>query len=683
MRDSEIYFAALPAEDPQYLDELLNKIDQYRNFCSDTGKFAKWQRALNNYYGVSSDGLKSSNVITRGGDSGQLSMMKVNDYRNLIQHQLILITGQRPAGQAKAINSDPESLHQARIGSLLTEYYLSQVGWEEKFVKGSEASLVVDESFYVLDWDANIGEPIRPNPETGRMIKTGDATLRVVCPWNMARDPYIQDPSEMKWGIYTYRVNKYDLAARYPQHRDVILTNSTDRSKPFPFNNPEDNDSDQIEVNVLSHDLTDACPDGRITIFIQEAILINVPALPFSEWNVYRISQNDVLDTGFGYTNNNDLLALEAVTDSLNSVIITNQLNYGAQSIKGAKGMGMDHTQLANGSTYFEVEPSMFHMLEPIQMTMTAPEIFSYLETLGRKKETIAGINSVVRGDPEGALRSNSGSALALVQAQSLQFQSGGQRSYYHALSKVNTGLIKLLQRYADNQRIVRITGKVQGQYLQEFKYSKDDLSNVSSVIFEMVDPVFQSIGGKISIADNLLAKGMIKNPRQYITVVRTGALDAFTEDDEADEIAIKAENELLREGKPVTVLAVENHEEHIQGHMSVIASPNSKDNQALVEATLSHIGEHAALWQNLSLTNPALLIATKQKVLPPPPPPPGTVGVVPAGLEPTGVESDGGKVPQIMDDVPPVQQKANEVRQPQMPINPATNERAQVPGVT
>ncbi len=682
MRDSEVYFAALPAEDPQYLAELFDKIDKFRNFCSDTGKFAKWQRALNNYYGVSSDGLKSSSVITRGGDSGQLSMMKVNDYRNLIQHQLILITGQRPAGQAKAINSDPESLHQARIGSLLAEYYLSQVGWEEKFVKGSEASLVVDEAFYVLDWDAQIGDPIRPNPETGKMIKTGDATLRVICPWNMARDPYVQDPSEIKWGIYSYRMNKWDLAARFPQHRDVIITNKTDKTKPFPFNNPDDSDTDQIEVCVLSHDKTDACPEGRITMFVNEAILLDVPALPFSEWNVYRISQNDVLDTGFGYTNNNDLLALEAVTDSINSIIITNQLNYGAQSIKGAKGMGMDYTQLANGSTYFEVDPAMFDKLEPIQMTMTAPEIFQYLETLGRKKETLAGINSVVRGDPEGALRSNSGSALALVQAQSLQFQSGGQRSYYHALSKVNTGLIKLLQRYADNERIVRITGKVHGQYLQEFKYPGDDLSKISSVIFEMVDPVFQSIGGKISIADNLLQKNMIKNARQYLTVVRTGSLDAFTEDDEADEIAIKSENELLREGRPVRVIATESHEEHIQGHMSVIASPNSKENQALVDAVLNHIGEHAALWQNLSLTNPALLIATKQKVLPPPPPPPGMAGTVPTSQPTPGPESDGGKVSQMMSNVSPVEHKADEVRQPLMPINPATHERATVPGV-
>lgn len=696
--NSQEYFASLPGDDPEYLDQLVNLIDQYREFCSDLGKYSKWQRALNNYYGISSDGLKSSNVITQGGDSSQLSMMKVADYRNLIQHQLILITGQRPAGQAKAINSDPVSLHQARIGSLLTEYYMSQIGWEAKFVKACEASLVCDESFFVLDWDTSIGDPIRPD-ENGRILKTGDATLRTVMPWQMARDPYIQDPADMKWGIYTYRVNKWDLAAKFPAHKEVILKNASDVSRPFPFNDFSEVDTDQIAVHVLSHDQSDACPNGRVTIFIQEQVLLDVPTLPFSEWNIYRMSQNDILDTGFGYSNNNDLLALEAVTDSLYSTIITNELTFGCQSILAAKGSGLDHTQLANGGNFFEVEPAMFEKIKPLQMTATAPEIFKFIETLSRKKETLAGINSVVRGDPEGALRSNSGSALALVQAQSLQFQSGGQRSYYHALSKVNTGLIKLLQRYAANERIVRITGKVQGQYLKEFKYTGDDLSKISSVIFEMVDPVFQSIGGKISIADNLLNKGMITNARQYLTVVRTGSLDAFTEGDEGSEIAIKSENERLREGIPVQVIASENHEEHIAEHSQVIATPEAKENMQLVQAATAHIQEHVNMWNELSMNNPALLIATKQKVLPPPPPP--VAAPVNNPENPTGIvngasgagmganpppdqhaNADGAHAPQVLGNQSPVETKAATVEKPRMPINPATGQRAQVPGV-
>lgn len=676
----DVYFAALEQYSPDYLEALIDKVNTYRQFCQSTGLIAKWQRSMSNYYGKSTDGQKVSNQVTRGGEDGQLVMAKVNDYRNLIQHQLILITSQRPAGQAKAINSDPESLHQARIGSSLTEYYLSQVGWEKKFVTAAEISLVDDESFFALDWNATVGEKIRPNPETGKMIMSGDSELRVIEPWNMARDPLIQSPDDMKWGIFSYRVNRFDLAAKFPQFKDSILKGSTRQINDLPFEIYDENQTDTCTLYVLSHDRTPACENGRITMFVPDAILLD-GEFPYPEFNLYRMSQNDVIGTCFGYSNNSDLLALEEITDALHSVVMSNQTAFGAQAIIGPKGCGLVHQELAKGFAYFEVEDKYVDKIKPLQLTKTAPEIFNYIEVLGRKKETLAGINSVVRGDPEGALRSNSGSALALVQAQSLQFNSGGQRSYYHALSRVNTGHIKLLQKYADAEKVVRITGKVQGQFLEEFKYTKENLQNISSVVFEAVDAAFQTIGGKMKVAEDLLNKGLIKNARQYINVVRTGNLDVLTEDDEADELAVKAENARLREGRPVQVIIVENHEEHIKSHMSVIASPESKENTKLVSATLQHIEEHAATWQELSLTNPALLIATGQKVLPPPPgmgmpemPPQGGQGAPPPG--------PGGEPSEIMGGEPPVETASATVKQPNMPTNPATGDKAQVAGM-
>lgn len=616
-------------------------------------------------------------MVTRGGEDGQLTLAKVNDYRNLIQHQLILITAQRPAGQAKAINSDPQALHQARIGSSLTEYYLSQVGWEKRFVTGAEVTLFADEAFFALDWNATIGEEIRPNPETGKMIMSGDSELRTVPPWSMARDPHLESPEDMKWGIFNYRVNRFDLASKFPNAADKILKGGTKKITEFAFDSYDDEQTDQCTVYVLSHDKTPACPEGRLSLFVPDAILIDGP-FPYPEFNIYRMSQNDVIGTCFGYSNNSDLLALEEITDALHSVVMSNQTAFGAQAIIGPKGCGLVHQELAKGFAYFEVEAKYVDLIRPLQLTKTAPEIFNYIEVLGRKKETIAGINSVVRGDPEGALRSNSGSALALVQAQSLQFNSGGQRSYYHVLSRVNTGHIKLLQRYADSEKVVRITGKVQGQFLKEFKYSKKDLQMISTVVFEAVDAAFQTIGGKMAVAESLLEKDMIKNARQYINVVRTGSLDVFTEDDEIDELSIKSENERLREGQPVTVIATENHENHIKSHMSVISSPESKENVQLVQATLAHIQEHADTWQMLSVTNPALLIATGQNVLPPPP----GMGPQPMPMGPGSApeKSGGAGAQQLMDGKPPVETASGDVRMPGMPTNPATGEKAPGP---
>lgn len=733
--DSDIYFASYDFFEPRYLDALLDKVNIYRRYCQASGKHSKWQRSLQNYFGVSSDGTKASSLVTRGGDQGQLTMAKVNDYRNLVQHQLILITSQRPAGEAKAINSDPTSLRQARIGSSLVEFYLAQIGFEQKFVQNAEIALTCEESFTVLEWDATAGDPVKPqygsDPETGEivqtgMINTGDPVMRVIAPWNMARDPYIGSPHDMVWGIYSFRVNKFDLVAKYPNNKDDILKGNSRKLVDLVFNSINEQDTDQTEIHCLSHEPSPACPMGRLTLFTSEAILLDSD-FPYNEFNIYRMSQNDVVDSGFGYTNNNDLLALEEVTDALHSVVISNNTAFGGQAIIGPTGANLDHTQFARGFAYFEVEPALIDKIKPLQLTKTAPETYNYLSILDRKKETLAGVNSVVRGDPENALAGNSGSALALVQAQSIQYQSGGQRSWYQLLSKSCTGLILMLQKYAQSERVIRITGKVQGQYLKEFKYSAQDLDKVSAVVFEMTNPLEKTIGGSEGIAKDLLNSKMIKNARQYVTLARTGSFDAFIEDDEADELALKSENEQLRDGQPISVVKTENHKEHIMSHMSTYASPESKSDSDLVQQALSHIDLHIDWWNYLSVNDPSLLIATNQQVLPigpgmpkpggptpddrnaykqwlnqpsqgapsGPPPQAGPPGApmppqgpppqhaVPRGGHPPG--SAGPHPPNVMNPVAPGMRQAANVQmpqQPRMPINPVTGERATVPGV-
>lgn len=678
--NDDIFFLSHEYYSSEYLDAVVNKINAYREYCTAFGKFTKWQRSTQNYFGISTDGTKSSNTVTRGGDNGEIVLGKVADYRNLIQHQLILITSQRPAGVAKAINSDPQSLHQSRIGTSLVEYYLSQVGFERAFVNGAEMQLVNDESFIVLDWNATVGKEVRPNPETGEMIREGEPEIRTIAPWDMVRDTGMSRPDDMKWGIYSFRVNKFDLAKKFPQYSEKII--NTMKTKPIkeipfrPLSDLQTGASDYIEVFIVSADKTASVEQGRWSMIIPEAVLADGP-FPYPEFNIYRMAQNDVMNSPFGYSNNNDILALEEITDAMNSIIITNQMTFGVQALVGPKGSGLDYTQIGAGLAYFELDPAVIDKLKPLNFTQTAKEVFAYQETLSRKKETIAGINSVVRGDPEGALRSNSGSALALVQAQSIQFNSGGQRAYYHCLSKACTGLIQMLRMYSNTERVIQITGKVQSQYMQDFRFNGDDLSRISTVTFELTNPVTQTVGGNMTIAKDLLDKGMIKNARQYITVCRTGSLDAFTEDDEADEVGIKTENQHLREGKPVRMVATENHQEHIEGHMSLLTPEAKINDPQLVQRTLAHIQEHTDMWVQLSMTNPALLIATKQQVLPPPPMP-GMPGMPPAPPpEAGGGEGNGGKV---MNAQPPSVQKADEVRQPQMPVNPATGERAPVP---
>jgi hypothetical protein len=668
--DRQTYFATLQGQD--FLDALIEKINIYRKHCNETGKTARWERSYKNYYGVSNDGTKFSSMLGRAGESSQYVTAKINDYRNLIQHELILIAGQRPAGEAKAINSDPESLKQAIVGSNLVEYYLDQVGIEKKYIQTAERALCFQEGYFIPDWDATKGDPVAPNPDTGQIVNSGDLVARSFSPWNVAIDPFLMDADDGVWWIYGWRTNRYDLATKYQDQTQAILNDDGKALVDFPFSKVNRDQTDMVNIFVFVHAKTSSVPNGRYSVFVTEATLLDGD-LPYAEPNIYRMAQNEQLDQGAGYTNNYDLLAVEEATDSIHSVILSNLANLGGQAIVVPKGVGIDYKTLGKGNVIFEVDPAHVDKIKVLQLLKTPTEVFNYLESLSRKKETLAGINSVVRGDPEGALRSNSGSALALVQAQSIQFNSGGQSSYYQTLSKGCTGMIKMLQRYATTERVIRITGKAKAQFLEAFKYTNKDLDKISAVVFEQVNPIEKTMGGKTAMAENLMKIEDPKQRRQYIEVMRTGNVDTYIEDDEAKKLAIISENEYLRNQKPVKIIPTENHEEHVLSHTALISTPEAKADNNLTNIVVDHIQQHLDMWQQLSAFNPSILIATGQKVLPISPP-----GMPPGGGPPP--PGPGGPPPHmsgIQNPTAPAEVKAQEVRQPSMPTNPLTGEKA------
>jgi hypothetical protein len=680
---SKEYFASI--EDPVRLaNEMKDKIRIWRQWCSDRGLMGLWSKKLKNYYGVSAGG-NSSQAVTAGGSEGELLMIKINDLRNLVQNQLVMVTSQRPAGIARAINSDTSSLKASRIGTAIAEFYMTQVGFEAKFVTATEMGLLCDEAFVDLFWDKTAGDAIAVDPETGQPEMSGDCVMRTHATWNAARDPGLS-VEQQKWHILSYRINKWDAAATYSRFAENIRGLGKDDLPDLPMEDIPDG-SDSIYAHLLVHDRTAAVPEGRYALLIGNDIVMDsknehgIVSLPFKDYPIERIAPSDVIDGPIGYSSANDILALEEVTDALNSVITTNQITFGGQCLVGPSGGDLKQTELAKGVRYFELPVDHVDKLKVLDLLRTPAEIFKYIEMLGSKKEQAVGVNSVVRGQPEGQLAGASGSALALIQTQAISFNSGIQRSYFSLLSGSMTKLIGILRIYADTPRVAKIVGKSKASGLKEFKYTGHDLSSISSIVYEMVNPISQSFGGRLTLAQDLLKAGQIKSPKQYINVVTTGQTDVLTEDDESDQLLILQENEWLTEGKPFEPIITEIHADHIKSHMSVLSSLEAKSDPNLVARSLDHIQKHIDLWMQASQSNPGILMATGQQPLMPPP----QMGQGMPG--PQGQPEEQQQIPDIGREVgngeAPEVQKAREVRQPVLPTVAGTHEKPMIPGVT
>lgn len=675
------YFAQI--KDPgHYVDACLKKISEWRQYCTARGLEGLWESKLSNYYGMSDDEYSSQRVLSAGSE-GELSNIKVNDLHSLVQNQLVVVTSMRPAGVAKAINSDVMSLRNSRIGSAIAEYYMAQAGWEQKFVYACEVALLIDEAVVDVFWDKDAGDPVRPDvdPNTGEPLDSanplmsGDLKMRVHTPYNAARDPSVMADSH-KWNIISILGNRFDLAAQYPDFKEKILMAAQDEVPQLKLQQKQGDDN--VYLHLIVHDRTPAVPHGRYSMIIGDSLVADMD-LPFPEYPVDRLTPEDVIDGPTGYCPSNDVMAMEQITDALHSIVTTNNITFGGQSLVGPPLTGVVVSEFAKGSRYFELPPDQVDKIQALQLTKSAPETYAYINQLSAKKQEALG--SVSGTLQQQATQGASGSAMALIQAQAVQFNSGTQRSYFRLLSRVMTKGIGVLRVYADTPRVARIVGKSKSQGLKEFKYTGQDLNSISSIVYEMVNPVSQTIGGRMQMAQDLISNGMITSPRQYLTVVETGSLDALTGPDEDINLLILEENEWLSEGKPVEPVVTENHADHIKSHMSIAASPQAKEDPQLMQATMDHIQKHINLWQDASVNNPAILLATGQQPLPQPAPPQMGPPMGPPGPGGPPMQPPHGKPGPGVSGPPDQGTEANQPGPPRMPINPATGDRAEVPG--
>lgn len=604
----KIYFANL--QDPEELGKsLVEKFSNYQDEIFRTGRLELWRKCHRYYFALDSQGRHEATEIGTAGEQNELSFLKANHYRNLLQHLIVLITQQRPAWECRAVNTDYKSQVQTILGRNVLDFYMREKRLAPLFRKAAERAVVYAEAYVEMEWDNKLGEPVRPAVDemTGEvmgndMIKTGDVRFHLYEPINVARS--IRDDNQ-SWKILKRWVNRYELLANFPEFETEVLSASEYQSDDkfyyysYPAQSAEDDD-DIIPVYTFYHQRTDAVPDGRIVRFLGDGTVLHSTTLEMEELEqmpVFNMIPHDQHGIQFGYSVSFDLLVVQEAIDLLYSTILSNQVTFGVQNIWMKPGSSISTLELGGGLNVIESTDKP----EPLNLTNTPPEIFNFLQGIEQLGEVLSGVNSVARGQPEASLKS--GAALAMVASQAVQFSNGLQSSWVQFLEDTGTGLIKMLQKKAAEPRIAVIAGKDNRSQVKEFTGS--DLADINRVIVDIGSPMAQTISGRIQMADNLLERGLIKRPEEYIQVAETGRLDPIIDDDRSEQLLIDAENEALRTGQQVPVVAIDQHVQHITGHRKVLANPNDRSDPQITQTALEHINQHI---QALRSVDPALL---------------------------------------------------------------------------
>lgn len=632
------YFAAQEPE--KVAAAVLNKANFFMNSLDVTGQVNRMSDSYKFYHGLFFGG--EGHRIVYGGDQGEITHLAVNHFRNIAKHMHVMVTANRPSMTARATNTDYKSIVQTNLANSLLEYYMREKRLEKYLNTAVECSIVLGAGYIKMEWNATSGEIwdyLDDQP-----IFEGDVEFSNLTPFDVMFDG-TKDNAKHDWVVCRTFKNKYDLAAKYPELASKIvgLPTRTDLYRVRFDGVITREETTDVPVYEFYHKKTDSMPEGRFLQFLSDDIVTFDGEMPYRDLPLYRIVPSDILGTAFAYTPMFDLIPLQEAINSLYSSVLTNQTAFAVQNVLVPENSNVVASQLGGGLNVIEYN-AQAGKPEALNLTATPPEVFNFIKQLIQEMETISGVNSVARGNPEANLRS--GNAMALIQSMALQFISGLQQSYVHLVEDVGTGLINMLKDFAQTPRVAAIVGKNNRAYLKEFKGS--DLEFVNRVLVDLGNPLSQTKAGRVEMANNLMQYSEI-TPEQYFMVLKTGNLDTMTEGIDKELILVKGENEAMVSGEEVMATDIDEHILHIKEHRTVLADPDLRKDADLVTRVLTHINEHI---EALKQVDPSLLMILGQQPIqaapPPPPPPPQNPAQMPPPVDPMqeGMEQVAANVP-------------------------------------
>lgn len=651
------YFAARPAEEATTI--ILGKAHAWFNNLEANGYLEKLRDMWAAYHGAYYSDVQYGHKISFGGEQGELTQLPVNHFRNIATNIKVMITATRPSMEARAVNTDYKSLVQTKLANNLLDYYMREKKLEKYLTIAVEHAVVLGAGFVKMDWNATAGKIYdyierEEDPLTGQVtepgypVYEGDVHFSNLSAFDVVYDS-TKESQDHDWVICRTFKNRFDLAAKFPEVEDDILRLPTKSdTERYRFNVVAGEDTDDIPVYEFYHVPTESMPQGRYILFCDKKVVLMDAAMPYDALPIYRISAGEILGTPYGYSPMFDLLPLQDALNATFTTILSNHTAFGVQNILMPRGTDINATSLLGGLNLIEYN-SQLGKPEALNLTQTPKEIFDFAGLLERQMETLSGVNSVARGNPEKNLRT--GNALALVQSMALQYMSGLQQSYVSLIEDVGTGLIKMLQRFASVPRIAMIVGINNRSEMKEF--SGDDLDKIDRIIVDVGNPLAKTTAGRVEMASQMMQMNLITSPEQYLSIINTGQLDSMTEDTQSELLSIRSENELMINGETTIALVTDQHSMHIQEHKYVLADPDLRKDPNLVKIVLDHIQEHIQL---LRTSDPGLLILMKEQPLAPPPPPPGMMP--PPGMAPPGgpPPTNGPQGPPMPNQPPPPQ---------------------------
>lgn len=623
-----------------------------------SGRFDLMLRNMTGYYGLGTDGDRTSASLTSTGEQGEVTEMHVNGFKPVVQNVVSIIASTRPATKPVVTNSDASNAAEARLALALHEYYDRETSSQDLEVEAVRGGVICGSFSQIHGWAPSRGQEIAYNVEDGQLTYEGDWESWLSPPWRTAFELGAANELERRWVIFKRRRPLHDLIARAksPELKEKLencivaqrgaswlvgmlpqaqlkLSTLFDELLGETLNSEDD-----VWVYEMRHLPCPALPLGRLVVFIEPDIVLfdsmcggeppsthyvlppegeGAVKYPYEELHAYEYCPERIVGTQLGHTSTFDLGGLQEALDICTTSMATT-LNFNGMPHIWSGGGAPNRHQIDGGPAVLDgpVKP------EVVEFPALKPEVVQAADWVVSRMNAAAALNDTVMGNPEKGMPA---SAQALQRAQAVQYHQVSQNAWVRLVQRNATGRLRLLKRFARTERVATIAGAGNGWELKKWKGA--DIAGVAGFQMESINPMSATFEGRQAIAEMLGIAG-----DALLDFITTGSLKKVTEARTLQLELVERNKSLLLQGiglppvdmaasqqagqpvftKPpptpegeepkfVIILRTDPHHLAIPAYISVVNSPESRGDDALMNAALDCATESLRLWASLT----------------------------------------------------------------------------------
>lgn len=674
------YFATLEPTRDGLGGGITNRVQQYFGNARVMEILAKQRIAYRYYYDLGLDwagwgSQGTTNQMQRGGEEGELALIRINHCRSLVRKQIAMISNAKFDRRPRASSDEYDSLHATEQCGYALDHYVKSGGLELRRLERIESASTLGVGLTHYGWDSTLGKEHATDPDTKRIVYTGDVSATNVLPWDLICDPWKPWKEQRHCIVRFPKVNRWELAAKYPKFASEILDSPAQTIVPFftPVSTAYDGPTpDDTEIFVFYH-VRSSIPGlerGRQSVVLGSGVVVDDGPLDIGRLPICRITEAEVMGSPFGYPSFWEYTGIQELYDSLQSIVATNQSTFGAQNLVVKTGVDPRPVQLGGGlAVYVCNDPEKD--VRPLQLTKSPAEIFPHMQTLKGDMTELAGLASVDLGQAQGDRQS--GSALALLSSQSIRNASPYQTSDVEGLKDEAQIVLRFLRSKATRPITIGITERGQsGQSSYEKAITGADLGDVDSVDIELDNPLMQTPEGRIAALQTLAQLKIAITSEMAMSVIKYGNFNVVTDSTTKEEQRIKLENKQITRGQTPRALLSDDHMRHCRDHTQTM-SDAGRDDPKVQAAFIAHVAnDHYRLFYGTDPEQDKLTGMYRVQMMAlcgivPPPPNPMQGGAALTASPEQKALTDGKP--------PPDAGPANRVpgNQPRLPTNPAT----------